>query len=214
LLSLPTLQNRSVAFQQGLAKNALDYILSGLAEHEDRWILLLAAVFFHQLGKLSGEKAFEKQTVSWYDEWQLSQRVIETAQQLGVEHIHARRLPITLRLILNIQHWFEEAGDLPVRRILENWLADPDVQRTLGVNRYNDVLWYNKEAFEDFVWWTVAVSLLQSSAEPGWSSAHLVERLLGSFEIASMLLDASSRCGYTVSGLLKALQEDEALNLT
>jgi hypothetical protein len=156
---------------------------------------------------MSGEPAYERQTVSWYDEWQLSQRLVECAQQLGVDQADALRLPISLRLILSQQRWYEENAGLPVHRIVENWLADPDLQRYLGVNRYKDVLWYSKEAFEDLIWWMVAVSLLQASTRPDWSAAHLVERLIGSYEIACALMEASRKSGFRISGLLSALRE-------
>jgi hypothetical protein len=193
------------AFQQGLARTALEYLHNGLAERMDRWLILLAAVFLHDLGRLSGETAYERQSVSWYDEWQLGQRLVESAKQLGVDHADALRLPVTLRLVLSQQRWYEETAGLPARRIVEFWLADPDLQRYLGVNRYKDVLWYNQEAFEDFLWWMVAVSLLQASARPERSAALLVERLIGSYEIASTLLEASTRSGFRVNGLLDAL---------
>lgn len=209
LLSLPIIQESAGVFQQGLAKSAIVYLQNGLVDRDDRWIILLAATFIHDLGKLSGEDDYERQTVSWYDEWLLAQRVSETAQQLGVDQAETLRLPITLRLILSLQRWYEEVGNLPARRILENWLADPDLQRYIGVNRYKDVLWYHKEAFEDFIWWTVAVSLLQATTKPGWSAAHLVERLLASYEIASCILEASEKSGYRVAGLLDALREEK-----
>jgi glycosidase len=206
-LSLPVASTKIAALQKGLAKSALDYILSGLEGREDRWITLLVAIFLHDIGKMSGEPAYERQTVSWYDEWQLSQRLVECAQQLGVDQADALRLPISLRLILSQQRWYEENAGLPVHRIVENWLADPDLQRYLGVNRYKDVLWYSKEAFEDLIWWMVAVSLLQASTRPDWSAAHLVERLIGSYEIACALMEASRKSGFRISGLLSALRE-------
>ncbi len=208
-LGLPVAQTSLAALQKGLAQEAIEFVQAGFEERTDRWLVLLAAVFLHDIGKLSGEPAFERQTVSWFDEWQLAQKVVETAQQLGVDQADALRMPITLRLILAQQRWYEEFAGLSTRRILENWLSDPDLQRYLGVNRYKDVLWYNKEAFEDFTWWMVAVSLLQASAKPDWSAAHLVERLLGSHEIASTLLEASAESGFRVAGLLNALREPD-----
>jgi hypothetical protein len=48
-------------------------------------------------------------------------------------------------------------------------LADEDVRRYIGVNRYQSVLWFSKERFEDLLWWLrLAATILahgQSDAE-------------------------------------------------
>lgn len=212
-LALPVFFSKNAAFQQGLAKSALDYLLAGLADRDDRWMILFAAIFLHDLGKLSAEPAYERQTVSWFDEWQLYQRLVECARQLGIDQADAMRLPMTLRLILSQQRWYEQTAGLPVRRIVENWLADPDLQRYLGINRYKDVLWFNKEAFEDFLWWMVALSLLQATASTDWSAAHLVERLIGSYEIAATLMQRSTESGFRVNKLLDSLHEAGEISL-
>ena len=40
-------------------------------------------------------------------------------------------------------------------QILSSILSDSDALNYLGVNRYQDVLWFNKEAFEDLMWWLI-----------------------------------------------------------
>ena len=50
---------------------------------------------------------------------------------------------------------------------------------TSKVNRYEDVLWFNKERFESFVWWMTVLAVLPAlPAGPRANASLLVERLL------------------------------------
>ncbi len=102
------------------------------------------------------------------------------------------------------QNWFEEMGTKPLNQILGHWLADSDVQRFIGVNRYKDVLWFNQESFEEFVWYMVVTATLVAAAKPESSSSEVVETILGAFEIAGSLQKAEKASAYQVARLLEA----------
>ena len=42
-------------------------------------------------------------------------------------------------------------------------LSDSDALNYLGVNRYQDILWFNKEAFEDLMWWLFIIAAVEIS---------------------------------------------------
>ena len=46
-----------------------------------------------------------------------------------------------------------------VAQLLETLLADEDARAFLQVNRYNEIDWYNKEAFEQLLWGLFAVAV-------------------------------------------------------
>ncbi len=210
LLSLPFPTETYPLPAKGLYPRALEYIQTGLEGHIDRRVILLGAVFLHDLGKLTGEDSFEQYSLSWIEEWQLVKKLIETAHQLGVEPAQTWRAGHLMQLLIAWQRWYERMGDLPVRRILESWLSDPDIQRFLGVNRYRDILWFNHEAAQEFIWWMVTVSVLQASGKPDWTVNEFVEGIVGAYEIADKLLAAEQESGYQLTRWLELLSAEVA----
>jgi hypothetical protein len=112
----------------------------------------------------------------------------------------------TLKLIIEQQRWFEKRGKKRPEVLLESWLANPEVQDYLQVHRFEDVLWFNKQRFEAFVWWTVMAASLEAVTGPRSSAALLVERLLLAEKLAQKLLEAEAQSEYQVAKLLKALR--------
>ncbi len=94
---------------------------------------------------------------------------------------------------------------MPVAKIMENWLADEEVRRYLKINRFEDVLWFDKERFESFVWWMVLLAAFGSASGPRASASLMVERLLLVQSVAGKLLEAEEKSGYQVAKLLQAL---------
>jgi hypothetical protein len=88
--------------------------------------------------------------------------------------------------------------------VLRTWLSDREVQTFLNVNRYRDVLWYNKEAFEELVWWmfVVAVLDLAETTEP----AALPTAISTCYKVIQRLQQAEAVSDYQVEKLVEAAQ--------
>jgi hypothetical protein len=132
--------------------------------------------------------------------------VVETLLALKVEEVEAWRAVDVVRLLTGQQSWYLRSGDQSLDIILEEWLADSTVRRFLGVNRYKDVLWFNKESLEEFIWWMTLVNMLVTSGGTGKTSTRFVEQVLGAYEIAQQILRAEKNSGYQVSKLIKAVK--------
>ncbi len=189
---------------------ALQFIQAGLENHPDRWLVLLVFVFLNQLGMLSGKDNSEEQILTWIEEWHLTEPLQEIAHAIGVDPASMWKISPTLRMLIAHQNWFKKWGLLPTPRILENWLSDLEVQRYIGVNRYKDVLWFNHEGFESFVWWMTTLALIDTVRRPDASRADLLEALLGGFEIAQKLLQAEESSAYQIVKLIDNLKELES----
>jgi glycosidase len=185
---------------------ALEYIRSGLEEKPERWYTLFAWIFIHNLGKMTALDDHENQALTWIEEWQFSRVVVETLLALKVEEAEAWRAVDVVRLLTGQQSWYLRSGDQSLDIILEEWLADSTVRRFLGVNRYKDVLWFNKESLEEFIWWMTLVNMLVASGGTGKTSTRFVEQVLGAYEIAQQILRAEKNSGYQVSKLIKAVK--------
>ena len=56
-----------------------------------------------------------------------------------------------VRVLISMQKWIDDPANLKPADFLQSSLANSDVQHLLQVNRYQDVLWYSKDGFDDFM---------------------------------------------------------------
>ena len=174
-------------------------------------VVLFAYTFLHNLGRLSGQRDYEQVTAHWFEEWQFGRVFVEAVRAMGIADDQAQEMLTTLKLLIDQQRWFEKRGKKRPEIVLENWLANLDVQDFLKVHRYQDVLWFNQERFEGFVWWMVLLAAQQSMAGINASTALLVERLLLAFKLAQSYLAAEKKSEFQVAKLLLALQEESGV---
>jgi hypothetical protein len=206
---LLSLQNTGELYPLPVGKTyqtALKYLAAGL-ERKEAWFTLFSWQFTHALGKLTPQKDFEFQSLTWLDEWQFSKQLLDTFSILGLDEPAARRQIATLRVLVGQQRWYGRLGALPLSEILNGWFADEEVTRFLGLNRYQDVLYYNQESFEQFAWWMFVLAVLEASCAEGASASLVIEQVLGAYEIAQKLLKAEKTSAFQIARLLAAVKK-------
>jgi glycosidase len=205
-LSIAAVGKRYLLPRSRKFKTALKYLASPSLSRAPA--ILYAWVFTASLGKMiipdkdhPGADPAEISR-SWIDEWLLGKIIAGTLQELGMSEDTARRA-ITLVKIL-VKHRPPEK--LPPAFSLHALLSDVAVQSYIGMNRYQDVLWFNKETFEELVWWLYATSVITTTAsikveEP---AAEFAKAILDLYEAVQRLLQAESESGFQVEKLLEA----------
>lgn len=186
---------------------AVEYLKSGLQEDTARWVALFSWIFLHNLGRLAGEDGCETRSQSWMEEMQLGGLIVRACQEMGLPENACRTLDLTVYLLIGQQAWYSTWGDAPLNELLSHWLSQEDIRRYLGVNRYKDVLWFNKEALEEFTWWMTLLSVMEASPSAEVSANQFIETLIHSHEIASAILAAAEESGYQVSRLIDGLKK-------
>lgn len=170
---------------------------------QSRSLTLLIWAFIHNIGSLSGGEDPGNQTISWLEEWQLFNIISDACKSMGLTDAETQRLMQSLHFMITQQHWFMQLSDKKLKTMLENWLSDSKIQAYLGINRYQDILWYKKESFEEFVWWLRILALMEISSEKNISTNRVIERLLQVEAIMKKLLRAQKKSKYQVNLLLK-----------
>jgi glycosidase len=204
--SLPVLAERypmpgSKKYSQAAA--ALDK--SPEMKHQANWLLMAAWLFLRDLGRLTGVEQPELTVAAWVDEWLFGRVLAQVAREMGSPEDQANALPVALKVLVEHQSWFEKLGRQRPGKILETWLADADVQRYLDIHRFEDVLWFNKERYEAFLWWMEVLALMDANTGPRASATLLVERLLLVHGTIQKLQAAEEQSEYQVAKLLQAL---------
>ncbi|MCL2721841.1 MAG: alpha-amylase family glycosyl hydrolase [Treponema sp.] len=124
-----------------------------------------------------GKEATGKQTANLvFDHWDLGRKLKQVYQNFGASESEAvkisdiakvslRRIPVTLD---NSKKWAASskltASQMAALIIEENYLSD-DFRYILGINLYNDVLWYNKEGFDDALFYSSLFFMVEGSIQ-------------------------------------------------
>jgi len=203
------------------AISAAEYLLTGWKDDTPvRWGVLFGWLFIADLGGVVADEDPADVSLDWYDAWLLRRPVAQALKDQGVETGLRQHAVNTVRLLLNSGHWLPElpagaiAPDFNAHRVLRRALSRRDVQAYLGVNRFEDVVWFNREGFQDFVWWLAWTSTLEQGLGEG---TDLAEHLVAVDRLVTALEDAEEASGYQVERLLEALgapdesQEDAGL---
>ena len=175
-----------------------------LGDETAAWATAFGWHFVHKLGKVVEDKAYADLSRSWIDEWLLGRIIARTLQNLGVDGQMAERAVGIIKLLTANQRWFEFKVQ-PQRMAfaaLSRLLRDAEVQQFIQVNRYQGVLWFNKEAYEQLCDWLLLPAVVDSVLKlPEDEAVAQVEARL---QIILKLLEAGEASEYQVEKLLEA----------
>jgi len=197
---IPDMESRSP-----LPDTAVRYLQDRLDGDRVAWYTLCGWLFTHTLGKAVSETDFAQISRSWIDEWLLGRIIASALQDLGLDEGSAWRAVTTVKVLTMHPRWFETRGLDGGRpgRLLQSWLQDNEVRRFLQVNRYQGVLWFNHEAFDQLLWWMLVTATVALSAGPELSSDEVAVRIAASYDVVGQLQEAEQASEYRVERLLE-----------
>jgi len=209
ILYLPIITSRYPRLQPKGVKAAAEYLHKKLTDSTTTWATLFGWLFVHALGKVVNQKDFAGQSHTWIEEWGLTKIILGVLRELGVEEVAARNALTVIQWLTTHQTWFDSkpSGQEQAHGILELLLKDSDVQQFLQVNQSNNIWWFNKEAFEEMLWWLMMVAALTIGSDPLRPVKAVVEELQGCYSTIQMWQRAEEKSEYQVEKLLSALQE-------
>jgi hypothetical protein len=168
------------------------------------WHNLISWLALHQLGALADEAQAAEISRSWIDEWLLGKIAAQAGQELGLSSEAAWRSLNLVRLLISHAAWFDPAVPMKQRAqtALRSWLNDQAVQQFLGVNRYQGVLWFNKEAMENWLWWVFVLQVIRTTSQPAPAAGVELE-LQARYRVIQELQRAVKKSAYQVDKLLE-----------
>ncbi len=219
-LTLPTMQGwfSELAASDELTA-ALDYLQNGPGGKQPLqagdpvvWGSLLGFVFNHRLSEAAFADGTAEQSRTWLTEWLLGKLNMRTLVGLGVEEGKAAWQVELVKLLVGCQDWYQSKPDaaLTPYKALQGWLKDNASQRFINANRYEGVLWFNKESFEELLWWMYAAAVLQIGVgllhEPE-DPAQVAEAIQQVYAVIVKLQAAEERSDFQVEKLLAAAKK-------
>lgn len=216
-LTLPAAQNwfGDITLPTGL-ETALEYLHNGpsgkqpLSDGDPAvWGNLISWLLNHRLSQAAQAVNDPDQNRAWMDEFLLEKINLRALTGLGVEEGRAARQVSLLKALISFQDWFIGTDDEPVlpAKTLQAWLKDSAIQQFINVNRYQGILWFNRESFDELLWWMFTVACLPQLAdliaEPA-DPAETGQAIQDAHKLVQKLAVAAAKSGYQVDKLLAA----------
>jgi len=207
ILYLPTMASRFAWSVPPEGKTAAEYLMEKLIGETSSWYTIFNWLFVHALGRVVSQTDFEERSRSWIDEWRLGKTIASVLGDLGLEETAAWKSVSVVKLLAKHQRWYEvkRSDQNQAYRVLESLLKDGEVHQFLQVNRYNDILWFNKEAFDELRWWLFLVAVVEISSDPLRSAHEVVKDVEECYTIIKTLHQAEKKSSYQLEKLLEAI---------
>lgn len=89
--------------------------------------------------------------------------------------------------------------------IFELLLEDEEVRNYLQVNRYQGILWFNKESCEQLLVWLLTVAALDVLADTQLTEIQRVDKIADQYRVIRQLDKAKSQSDFQIEAMLEAL---------
>lgn len=175
---------------------------SGFADNPDRWAVLLGWLVTHNLGKSSGNDDFVLRSLSWFEEWHYDKILRDVFVALGYDQQGSTWMIDTIRMLISVQTWMDQAARQPLDNLLKDWFANPEIQHFLGVNLYEDNLWFNHERFKQILWWLNVLVLMDAGNQISQTKTEWVEKITINNKITKKLEKLEAQSGFQVTKLI------------
>ncbi|MBE9506511.1 MAG: hypothetical protein IMY86_00540, partial [Chloroflexi bacterium] len=144
----------------------------------------------------------------------LGKIIASALRDLGLDEGAAWHAVKTIEVLTTHQRWFEMQTPRTKRahHVLNEWLRDDDVQQFLQVNRHRGVLWFNKETFDQLLWWMLLVATTAISSDPlrpadeapSAVAEAVAHDIVACYDVVRRLQRAEEKSEYQVEKLLEA----------
>jgi len=208
-----------------LTQAFLDQAIPGavLLPDQEEWprrgAILLACALLRPLGNLSTIEQAANLGRDRLEAWRLSGSLEEALVNLGFPMQDAAlgsaiiRIELSLRSTLCIHH---SDARLAATEAIHQLFGDGEARRWLGVHRWNGILWFSREAFNEAVRWLLVSALVstleRNQDEEGGATIGLpFTDIMEWLENAIWLRSAAEYSGYQVEKLLEILQNPQSL---
>jgi hypothetical protein len=181
----------------GITENAA---LKFLQDKSPQLPVLIIWLCVYDLGRLHDENYREIISLSWLEEFLLYKLILQSLTEVSPDEQdvwHKLRLIKTLTVI---PFWLEKTEqNLPVA--LETLFQYQEVRDFLQINRYQDVLYFNKECFEELVaaFYTSSIAKLLNQDE--LDLLIVDQKITDWYETVHFLLEKVQEAGYRIDKL-------------
>ena len=188
---------------------AREIINTGFAEEPERQLVIYLLPFVQYLGLLVAEEDFEAASVALFEKWRLGDIVTECLVQMGIGPDARQKLLNALTMSIVTQCWYVRSTQLKTHELFVKLFSIEQVQRFLGFNLFEGIIWFNEEAMQELEWWMITLAFYHALSGGDFTATLVHEAVIGSYEVTQQLGEARLQAGYQVDKLVKFLNPEK-----
>ena len=167
------------------------------------WATLVSWVAARHLGEVGGLEGQVARAIDRFRAWHLRSAVIDHVMALGRSEEQGRRTADAVELLIETVGWRDEVSGLEgIGLALERVLSDGRGRRYLRTNEHADVVWFNREAFDELLRWMILVWILDGLVEESEDAPDL---FVSAAAVWETLTSAAENSGYRSAQFLEVL---------
>jgi glycosidase len=173
------------------------------------WGTILGWLFTHTLGKVASREDFADRGHNLIVEWRLDKIIFNQLSDLE-DGVAGKRVTL-IKLLTRHQQWFQTGlpGSHQAWTILNSLLKDDDVREFLQVNQHNGIFWFNKESFEELLFWLMLTAFVEIASSPQRPPTEVVKQINKCYGLIQAFQEAEKQSDYQVEKLLMAVRKEE-----
>ncbi|MBN2282008.1 MAG: alpha-amylase [Candidatus Marinimicrobia bacterium] len=131
----------------------IKYLFDLQMKSEENQLVFYSWLLFHGTGKIFTKGNWERRSRSLLDEMYFNKLVDEMIAETSI--VPKGNLNDIISILTEYQYWFEKVkdSDQSLKTLMRTFISDFNVRSFIHINRYNDILWYNRETLDLLVDW-------------------------------------------------------------
>jgi hypothetical protein len=175
------------------------------------WYLLFSWIFTHKLGEIFCEDNLDVaiQSHNIIDEWLLGKIIAKTFTDLALPFEQSQERVNLLKVLIAQQNWYTKGSVKKgkARKFLKKLLNDPEIQSYLRINRFEGILWFNKEAFDQLINGLLMIAIVSILSDSDLSQDQAETRVKSCIKIISRIQKAGKKSEFQVTKLIKGTKK-------
>ena len=185
-----------------IPKQVLKSYLSVIKNKANAAIFFVWAITRH-LGALASIDQPDQISRSWLDEWLLGRLTGKMLHEFEIEESIIDSALGLLKVLVAYQSIFDDLEETKAILILNTLLADPEIHQFLQVNRYQEVLWFNRERYELLL---AGLTLMCLSSAIGYKDKKSMALSKKGLEAIDILIQAGNKSDYQLEKLMEGIR--------
>lgn len=202
ILQIPFLGEKFSAPGTEQIQKKIKSLVDGTQNSPTRWFTLIAWALLGKIGNLASDHKPIISTMAWLEDWELDQPLMEKLRIVGVSEQDVQMFRSILRVSILYQDWVEQYRNISIEELLESLFTSLDIRRFLKVNYFEDILWYDRDAFEELLWWLQVIPLIKEKTRSFSNLTSLAESFLQVDEIIKKIRNRHTKSQCQVDKLL------------
>ena len=204
-LTLPVLETQFPNPNSKQYQNALDYFQKSIENTPNFWVITLSYLFLHHLGAFASPNSVNFQSQSWFSEWRVGKILHNLGLQYQLDNQDQVIFSRTIFTLIGLTGWFADLKNIGFQVWLKKLISNPEIQQYLQINRFQGVLWFNKERFESLAVWLFMVRIIEIGMDPKFSASKLFEETIKLNPYIQKIRKAIESSNYKVDDFLTEL---------